>query len=434
MRVTRLLGVTALITLFAHAGSVNAADVNATGVALRLSNTITGGYLSPSDPLFQQMVAKATAGDVAGAAALAANSKYFANYLARRLAFQMQNPALDASSVTDSDATTFLIAKFTGAGGVKPSISSIWSENATYLVNVNGVQTRAAALTPAQLATVDWMSQIVQVPGQTAKQQNGNTFTPIAIPEKHVGGYITLSDRGNDNSYAQWGAKDGTNLRYIEGVWEISSGLDIADFMSSQAPTSDVPRFVPQYDPAFFQAVGQPACIACHGGGLPSITHGYSTLADTFNFDANQGLVYYPTPTTATRKSLGSDATKRQQILTCNLQQTPTAVCNPDSSTIDPNQGWDLRTFASSGVLNKLGWKGPTSGQGFNELGRAVGMADATYEQLVRRVTMEICPMGMLSDDEVKRIAKSANPNASPAGTDDIRTIVVNVASHASCL
>src|SRR5262249_45172277 len=98
------------IILMATPSLAKGFDAQATATALRLSNTITGGFMPVSDPLFGQMVAMVSSGDVAGAAALAANSKYFANYLARRLALQMQSPSLDASISIDNDSTAFLIA------------------------------------------------------------------------------------------------------------------------------------------------------------------------------------------------------------------------------------------------------------------------------------------------------------------------------------
>ena len=428
----KVLLTSAIVFLMSHAQTSFALDAAATGTALRLANTITGGYMPSTDPIFTGMVSKVQAGDLQGAALDAANSKYFANYLARRLAFQMQNPSLDASTVTDSDATAFLIAHFAGAGGTKPSISTIWSENATYLVNVNGTPTHAASLTPAQLVTVDWMAMLTQQQGQNAKDTNN---APVAIPQKHVGGYATLSDRPGDNSFAAYGATAGTNLRFIEGIWEISTGLGLIDFASSNSLTQDTPRFIPQYDPNFFVGTGQPACISCHGGGLPAVPHGYSAVADTFNFDPTNGFTYIATPTTATRKSLGSDPTKRATNLACDLAATPTAVCNPDSTGVDPNNGWDVgKTWQATGVLNILGWKGPTTGQGLNALGAALGQASIVYENLVKRVVTEVCPMGTFTVSDVKGIAAAANPYATPAGTDDIRTIVAKVASNASCL
>src|SRR5665213_500492 len=164
--------------LVIHTTNTYAIDVASTSAALRLSNTITGGTMPTSDPIFAQMVTTIAGGDLQGAAALAANSKYAAGYLARRLAFQMQNPSLDASTVTDNDATAFLIAHFVGAGTMKPSISSIWSENATYLVDVGGTSTHVASLTAAQLAAVDWTTALVQVPGQTAQVITAGNTAP----------------------------------------------------------------------------------------------------------------------------------------------------------------------------------------------------------------------------------------------------------------
>jgi hypothetical protein len=412
-------------------------DVNSTVKALRLSNTLTGGFMPSNDPIFAQMVARIQAGDDIGAAQLAANSKYGANYLARRLALQMQSPALDASTVTDSDATAFVIAHFAGAGTVAPSISSLWSENATYLVNVAAadgapVATHAASLTAAQLAAVDWSKDLVRVDGQMAKDTSN---AAVAIPVKHVGGYATLSDRVNDNSFAEYGATAGTNLRMIEGIWEISTGLSLLDVATDAAQAQDAPRFVPENDPNFFHGQGQTACIACHGGGMSSLTHGYATVADTFNFDPKNGFTFIAAPTTNTMKSLGSDAGKRATTAACNLAKTPTAVCNPDSAGADINQAWDLtKSWQSVGVLAKMGWTGATSGEGLNALGSAIGQAGIVYENLTKRVIKEVCPLGDFNDGDIRDIAAKANPFVRPAGTDDIRTIVANVAVHESCL
>lgn len=433
MDIKRSLIMAAAAFLMTSQSSVSfAVDVNATSEALRLANTITGGYMPTSDPLFAQMVSKVQAGDIAGAASIAAGSTYFAKYLARRLALQMQSPSLDASAGADNDATAFLIAHLAGGPGLKPSISTIWSEDATYLVNVNGTPTHVAGLTSAQLASVNWLTDLVRQDGQNAKATDGRTI--IAIPEKHVGGYVTLSDRASDNSFAMYGATAGTNLRYIEGIWEISTGLQLMDVASTNAPTQMAPRFVPEYDPNFFQGQGQPACIACHGGGMSSVNHGYATVADTFNFDPNRGFEYIAAPTTSTMKSLASDPNLRNTNAACNLAKTPNAACNPDSVGVDPNQGWDLsQTWQASGVLNRMGWTGPTSGQGLNELGKAIGQARIVYEFLTKRIVNEICPLGIFSDEDISRIAAAANPYASPAGTDDARTIVMMVASQSSC-
>ena len=272
-----------LLIVIAYANLSFALDVDATSKALRMSNTITGGLLPTSDPLFAQMVSKIQGGNLVGAANLAASSNYFAKYLARRLALQMQNPALDASISMDSDASSFLIAHFIGAGAIKPSISSIWSENATYLINmtVNGASTptHSADLTAAQLAAVNWTTSLVQVPGQKAKSNVNPGGGPVAIPVKHVGGYVTLSDRVGDTSFAAFGATSGTNLRMIEGIWQVATGYSLVQVESAQAGANAVPRFVPEVNPNFFHGQGQPACISCHGGGMSSLTHGYAAVA-----------------------------------------------------------------------------------------------------------------------------------------------------------
>lgn len=430
----RLLSILSLVIALT-ASNAYAQSAASIVTSVRLANTITGGLMPTSDPLFAQMKTMVEAGDVKGAALLAANSKYFAKYLARRLAFQMQNPAFDASSVKDSDATTFIVAKFVGAGGVKPSISTLFSENATYQVLVNNTATASAALTAAQLDAVDWSTQIVRVDGQQALAGVANNAVRDVIPAKHVGGFFTLSDRANDTSFISQAASDGTNLRVIEGIWQISTGLSLLDVGSSIARVQDVPKFIPQNDPNFFRGQGQAACMSCHGGGMSSANHGYATVADTFNFDANRGLQFIATPTNATRKSLGSDANQRNNVANCNYTANPRLDCNPDGSVSDANQAWDVsQTWAQIGVLKTMGWTGATSGQGLNELGVALGKASIIYEFLTKRVIGEVCPTATFSAADISKIAAAANPFASPAGSDDIRTIVSLVASNMLCL
>ena len=428
----RVPGVASAAMLLASPAGA-ALDAPSTIAALRIAGTVTGGLMPASAPEFAQMVAAIQGGDRLGAATIAATSNYAASYLLRRLAFQMQNPGLDASKVTDSDATTFLMAHFLHAAGAQNGISGIWSENATYLVTVtrNGAATQVhgADLTAADLAALDWTSALVRMAGQNAKAVANGTATAVAIPDKHVGGYVTLSDRPNDNSFAMFGATAGTNLRMIEGVWTISTGLQVIDFASSDAAVQSVPRFVPEYDPNFFQGNGQNACISCHGGGLTSLSHGYSTVGDLWDFDTTNGLVYFAAPTTATRKSLASDPRKRSANATCNLTRTPTPVCNPDSDGTDPNQGWDLRiTWAASGMLDKLGWSGPTNGQGLAALGAALGQATIVYQNFTWRVIREVCPTGTFSQAEIDRIATAGK------AADDIRVIVAQVASSPTCI
>ena len=408
-----------------------ASEVDAKVQALRMAGTITGGKLTIDDPIFEQVVARLKAGEAEAAAELVAKSPHFASHLARRLALQMQTPALEVGDGKDNDSTAFLIAHFAGATGVSPSIGSIFSENATYLVMTPTGLVRASALSAANLATLDWTKSLVRQDGQSAKAPDGS---PVAIPEKHVGGFATLSDKPNDNSFAMYGAMAGTNLRMIEGLWQVATGLSLTDVKSTSVPASFVPKFVPEYDPNFLQGQGQPACISCHGGGMASLRHGYATVADVFDFTANNGLVFIASPTTATMKSLGSDAGKRARTQTCNLSQNPTPVCNPDSEGADPDNKWDLSLWKTTGVLNTMKWKGAVAGSGLNELGKAIGQAGIVYEFLTKRVIGEICPMGTFSAAEVSSIALAANPNAEPKGTDDLRTIVAKVASHPSCL
>lgn len=415
-----------------------AQDANSKAIALRLNGTITGGYMPTSDPLFAQMVARVQAGDVLGAADIAARSRFFANSLGRRLALQMMSPALNANDVTDNDASAFLIGKFVGVNGSPPSISTIWSDNATYTLNVGAATgVRAFTLTQQQKDTIDWSTSLVRAPGQQARSANQANAALVTIPVKHVGGYTTLSDRAADGSFAQYGGEAGTNLRYIEGIWQISTGLSLTDVMSTNALVQDAPKFIPQYDPNFFVGQGQPACLGCHGGGMPSGNHGYAAVADIFDHTANGFIFTEDVPARAvnSRKSYGSDPAKRQATATCNLNANPKPVCNPDGLVADPNQSWNVGvTWGATGVLNTMGWTGATAGRGLNELGQAIGKAAIVYTFLVRRIVNELCPLGSFSASEVADIAKAANPNAIPAGTDDIRTIVARVASHKSCM
>jgi len=428
--------------LFSLSNAQAAVDAAATVTTLRLANTITGGYMPTSSPLFALMLEKVQSGDRRGAAQIAASSKYFASYLARRLAFQMQNPSFDAVNGMDNDSTAFLIAHFVGTKSAPPSISKIWSDNLTYLVIPDGSSSpiHAANLTATQKKNIDWAAALSPVTGQTANVvtavNNANVTTARGpIPEKHVGGYMTLSDRASDNSFAMYGATAGTNLRMVEGIWQIATGLTLVDVESASAGRAYMaPRFIPENDPNFFHGQGQTACLACHGGGMSSLQHGYSTVADVFNFDAAKGgLIYVPMPTTAIRKSLGSDPSLRATVLACDLVKTPKAVCNPDSAGADPNHGWDLNVWRLTGVLKTMGWTGPLSGQGLNSLGAALGRATIVYKFLTERVIREVCPMGAFTATDLDSILAAVYPYEVPAGTDDVRTIVAMVASHASC-
>lgn len=403
-----------------------ALDVASTAVALRLRNTITGGLMPISDPLFAAMVAQVAGGNTLGAALTAADSKYFANYLARRLALQMQTPSLDSTGITDNDATAFLIAHFVGAGGVPPRLSTIWSESATYLVVApDGTVVHAADLSTDNVAIMDW-TQMVRSGGQ---EDVTGTFLPV----EHVGGYTTLSDRANDNSFAIYATTAGTNLRMIEGIWEIATGLTLLDVASQDATPEQAPRFVPEYDPNFFQGQGQTACIACHGGGMESLTHGYAAVADIFN-TTTEGFTFIANPTTGTMKSLGSNPNTRSQVLACNLSNTPTPVCNPESQGVDKNFGWDVsQSWTQSGALTAMGWVAPTTGNGLQQLGYYIAQSWIVYQFFTQRVINEICPLGSFSTAQVNQIAAAANPWAAPAGTDDIRTIVAQVAASPGC-
>ena len=250
---------------------------------------------------------------------------------------------------------------------------------------------------------------------------------------KHVGGYTTLSDRANDGSFATYGATAGTNLRMIEGIWEISTGLTLMDVASQTASPQQAPRFVPEYDPSFFQGQGQPACISCHGGGMSSLNHGYATVANVFDVTGN-GFTFISTPTVDTMKSLGSNPGNRGRVQACNLTRTPTPVCNPESPDVDPQQGWDVsQIWMQTGVLRTMGWMAPMQGQGLQELGYSIAQSWIVYQYLTQRVIGELCPLGTFTTDEINRISATANPWGDPAGSDDLRTIVAQVAASSGC-
>jgi hypothetical protein len=305
----------------------------------------------------------------------------------------------------------------------------------TCTVNVvrNGatVNVHAADLTAAEQNTIDWRSALTCTAGQQAVDA-ANTANKITIPAKHVGGYVTLSDRPDDNSFAQFGATAGTNLRYIEGLWMVATGMDLLAFASTEGRTQNVPRFVPENDPHFLIGNGQTACVACHAGGLAAINHGYATVADLFDF-TDKGFTYNAANTaavtaqnTGTRKSLGSMAGNRAKTFTCNLSQF--TVCNPDSVGVDANQTWELAsTWGARGMLNTLGWTGATAGQGLNSLGQALGKAGIVYSNMVKRVMKEVCPLGAVSATDVKNIT------AAVQGSDDIKTMIAQVASNGAC-
>jgi len=404
----------------------HAFDAASTATALRLRNSITGGLLPVTDPAFSTMVAQVAAGNILGAATTATKTKEFASYFARRFALQMQSPALDSTGIQDSDASAFLIAHFIGTPDTNPRISTIWAESATYKVTLPGGDVvHAADMSDDDIANVDWR-QMVRSGGQ---QDANGVFLPVNV----VGGYTTLSDRANDSSFAIYGATAGTNLRFIEGIWEIATGLSLTDVSSVVASPRQVPRFVPEYDPNFFQGQGQAACISCHGGGMSSLNHGYATVANVFDVTGD-GFVYIPNPTVGTMKSLGSTANQRSRVQACNLSRTPMPVCNPESPDVDPQQTWDVsQVWQQSGTLHAMGWMAPMQGQGLQTLGFAIGQSWIVYQYLTSRVIAELCPLGTFSTTEINRIAGTANPWADPAGSDDFRTIVAQVAASAGC-
>jgi hypothetical protein len=182
---------------------------------------------------------------------------------------------------------------------------------------------------------------------------------------------------------------------------------------------------VPEDDPHFIQSTGQPACITCHGGGLPSLDHGYATLADLFNYDPKGGFLFYTAPTISTMKSLGSNANNRQKTSTCNM--TSFTTCNPDSSGVT-STNWDVSvTWGANGMLKRLGWNAPTSGSGLNSLGSAIGQSSIFYVNWVNRVIAEICPLGAVAASDITNIASDLKSN------NDLRRTVAYVASNAAC-
>ena len=107
-----------------------------------------------SNPAFAQMVSDIEAGNYQSAAMDAINTPYFAAYLPRVMAKEMQNVSLSDSGVPDNDGSTFVLAhllKGTNAtnqlGGITAGISGIWSDDYTCLVNVAGTDTSAFKLT-----------------------------------------------------------------------------------------------------------------------------------------------------------------------------------------------------------------------------------------------------------------------------------------------
>jgi hypothetical protein len=410
-------------TAYADSAASSATPAQAATIgALRMAGTITGGLMPASAPEFPIMVSYIQTGDYYDAAMTAVNSEYFPAYFVRRFAKQMMDPALSDVGIPDNDATTAIVANLIGSG-TKANISQLWSDNSTYLINVNGTNTHAFSLTTAQLEAVNWQTDIVQTSGQMAVDVNNKA---IQIPEKHVGGYLTLSNKVGDGSIAAYGLTAGTNLRAIEGIYEITMGLTLPELVVMDGAKAQlVPKFVPENNPNFFVGQGQPACLTCHGGGASNLTHGYATMADIFNFDPSNGLTYIASPTTSTMKSLGSTAGNRSATSTCNM--TTFTTCNPDSYGADPGQAWDLSTWQAGGLLSQMGWSGPITGEGLNALGQAVGQASLVYNFLVQRVIGEICPLGMIGSAQVANIAAQAQAQ------DSFAYIVATVASDPSC-
>ena len=407
------------------------ADQASTIAALRMNGMVTGGMMPTSTPQFAQMVTYIQSGDYYDAAMTAVNTPYFGKYLGRRMAKEMQNVTLSDSGVPDNDATTFVLAHLlfgTSAtnAGVNSGISGLWSDDSTCLVNVAGTNTSAFKLTAAQNAAVNWQSQIACAAGQ--KDGAG-----VTIPDQNTGGYMTLSTVVGDQSYAANAFTAGTNLRGIEYLYEISMGVTLLQMaLPDGASPQVVAPFVPEGDPNFLVGTGQPACISCHGGGAQNLMHGYSTLVDLFNYDPTKGFQYIATPTTATMKSLGSNAATRTTVAKClSTHAFPTGftTCNPDSIGASTTQAWDLSSWKQGGLLQTMAWGGnaATSGNGLKTLGTAVGQAGLVYQFMTSRVIGEICPLGSVSTASQASIASQAQAK------DSFAYIVASVASDPSC-
>jgi hypothetical protein len=81
-----------------------------------------------------------------------------------------------------------------------------------------------------------------------------------------------------------------------------------------------------------------------------------------------------------------------------------------------------------------MGWNGPTSGNGLNALGAAVGQASLTYQFMTTRVINEICPTGTIPAATQAAIASQAqNNDVTPGALGGFATIVANVASNPAC-
>jgi hypothetical protein len=428
-------GAFALISmLMSPAGAQAAADQASTVAALRMNGTVTGGLMPVTAPQFAQMVTYIQSGDYFNAAMTAINTPYFAQYLGRQMAKEMQNPTLSSAGVRDSAATTFVLAHLLyGAGpgvtntGLTKGISGLWSDNLTCLINVGGTPTDAFTLKGTQLEAVNWETQIVCSAGQK------DTQNAAVIPPAQVGGYMTLSSAAGDGSFAQNAFTAGTNLRGVEYMYEISMGLTLLQMgILDGASPAQVPAFVPETDPNFLVGSGQPACIQCHGGGVSNLTHGYAAFADFFDYDPTKGFAYIAAPTTTTMKSLGSMAGARANIAKCIANKTPpnaATACNPDSVGlgINSSQAWDLSSWQTGGLLATMGWTGPIKGTGLNSLGAALGQASLVYKFMVQRVVSDICPTGSVSAATQAKIAKQAQ------ATDSFAYIVASVASDPSC-
>lgn len=462
-------------------GNASASTLSATVQAVRMAGKITCGSMPATDPAFQTMVAKlsATPPDYMGAATAAVQSKYFARCLPLRMARQMQNPTLSEAGVPVSQSIIFIVGELVGAAGTQPSISKLWSDNATFIFNQPGGNCWAqgslgstcviggaapfggppgypggtargqycTSLDPQYgtfIGDIDWQTQVIKVPAQCVVD---STLTVInsgsppvlysQLPQMHVGGYMTLSNTWYEKNFAEAAMKAGTNLRAIEFMYEIATGWTVPQMETTQAPpltnlAPNAPAFVHAADRNFSSPVSQTACLACHGGGVSSLKHGYNTFADLFDYvdTAYFGMWYNSTiPAPQNRKSNGSDPTIRANTVACTTSNYATNNCNPYSQLADDtNFSWDLSDFApvQSGAW---GWHGPLAGNGLNALGQALGQADIVYQFMTKRVVNEICPpVQNFPQATINQIAAQAKT------LDSFPYIVEAVASNPACL
>ena len=123
-------------------------------------------------------------------------------------------------------------------------------------------------------------------------------------------------------------------------------------------------------------------------------------LAD---FDATNGLVYFATPTTATRKSLRPTPKSAPPTERATLTRTPTPVCNPDATEPIPTRpgtcGSPGRERASS-----TSWaERPNDGRASPPSARPSVRPRSSTRTSPPGVIREICPTGTFSQADIDR-------------------------------